>query len=416
MADPWRYFTAERLAEAARVPIENAADYWPRLVAQMELAGLADDMDVYLAMIGTVAKESASQFTAVREAFWLDEAARWAEYTRRGYDGGPNYHGRGGIQHTHLYNYRSLWPKIAALWGAEPSHPDFDLVSNPDKLLDPDFSAAADVIYFRDKRALPTVSWPQGYSLLDAAHARDWEWVRRLVLGGADPDGVARLERVAAMLGKENTMPTIGTFNPNTPTYLQRNDYTCSIGSVIWMLRSLGLSVTPEDAHDAMVPKYVRSDVGLLDASGAGMVEVLRDKWDVDAVNDGAATFDKVVASAGVEPVAIGLRDWGGKGKGHWSAVRGFDGERLVLANPAGTGPTFGQQTLTRSEFEARGGASMVTIPIGAAPPVVVDPRDARIAELEAQVAELQTIRGHLTVSVAGALQAAVDELKRHAA
>jgi len=32
---------------------------------------------------------------------------------------------------------------------------------------------------------------------------------------------------------------------------------------------------------------------------------------------------------------------------------------------PAGTGPRFGQQTLTREQFDARGPASMVRIPLG---------------------------------------------------
>lgn len=154
-------------------------------------------------------------------------------------------------------------------------------------------------------------------------------------------------------------------FDPNTPTELQRQDWTCSIRSVMWMLKSLGIPVTPEDAQDAMSPKYVTPELGLLDASGAGMVAALQDTWGVGAVNDANATFDEVVAVAGRQPVAIGLRNWGGPGYGHWSAVRGVQDLRLVLANPGGTGPRFGQQTLTRAEFDERGPASMVTIPLG---------------------------------------------------
>ncbi len=156
-------------------------------------------------------------------------------------------------------------------------------------------------------------------------------------------------------------------FDPTIPTYLQKLDYTCAVGSTIWMLRSLGIDVTPEDAHDAMVPKYVTSDVGLLDASGAGVVAVLRDHWGVGAINDASATFDEVAAVAGRQPVMIGLRNWGGPGLGHWSAVRGFrNSGNLELANPAGPGPKFGHQLLNREEFDARGPASMVTVPIGA--------------------------------------------------
>lgn len=154
-------------------------------------------------------------------------------------------------------------------------------------------------------------------------------------------------------------------FDPTTPTYLQRQDWTCSIGSVIWMLRSIVIAVTPAEAQDAMVPRYVNSAVGLLDASGAGIVRVLADHWSVEAFNHNPVSFDQVAGWAGRMPLAIGLRNWGGPGFGHWSAVRGFDGQRLVLANPGGTGPRFGQQTLTRADFNARGPASAVAIPVG---------------------------------------------------
>jgi hypothetical protein len=156
-------------------------------------------------------------------------------------------------------------------------------------------------------------------------------------------------------------------FASDTPTYRQKTSRTCSIASVIWCLRSIGFEVDPADAYDAMVGPFVDArgadGDGLLDATGAGIVAVLRSHWRVTAVNDGSASFDEVAAVAGQMPVALGLRSWGLPG-GHWSPVRGFDGERLILANPAGTGPRFGQETLTEREFDARGPASMVTIAI----------------------------------------------------
>lgn len=119
----------------------------------------------------------------------------------------------------------------------------------------------------------------------------------------------------------------------------------------------------------ATVNRYVRPDVGLLDASGAGVVQVLHDVWGIGAYNDASATFDEVAAVAGRMPVAIGLRNWAGANYGHWSAVRGVhqtgSGPMLVLANPAGTGPIYGQQTLYREQFDARGPASMVVVPLG---------------------------------------------------
>ena len=156
--------------------------------------------------------------------------------------------------------------------------------------------------------------------------------------------------------------PSGGTryqFNPNTPTELQVQDWTCSIRSTMWCLKSIGIAVTPAEAQDAMSPQYVSSAVGLLDSSGAGIVQALRDRWGVEAFNRNPVSFDEVAGWAGTRPVALGGRAWG-----HWTAVRGFDGERLVLANPGGTGPRFGQQTLNRQQFADLGSFSAVVIPV----------------------------------------------------
>ena len=148
-------------------------------------------------------------------------------------------------------------------------------------------------------------------------------------------------------------------FDASIPTELQVQDWTCSIRSTMWCLKSIGIAVTPAEAQDAMSPRYVNSDVGLLDASGAGIIAVLRDRWGVEAFNRNPVSFDDVAGWAGACPVALGGRRWG-----HWTAVRGFDGERLVLANPGGTGPRFGQQTLDRQQFADLGSFSAVVIPV----------------------------------------------------
>jgi hypothetical protein len=86
-----------------------------------------------------------------------------------------------------------------------------------------------------------------------------------------------------------------------------------------------------------MVPTYVNSDDGLLDASGAGIVKVLRECWGVQAHAISPVTFAQVTQLAGVYPLALGLHNWGMPG-GHWSGVRGFDGAQIALANPAAPG------------------------------------------------------------------------------
>ena len=148
-------------------------------------------------------------------------------------------------------------------------------------------------------------------------------------------------------------------FDPTIPTELQVQPWTCSIRSTMWILKSIGIAITPAEAQDGMSPQYCNSDVGLLDASGAGIVEFLRDKYGVEAFNKSHVSFDDVAGWAGRYPVAVGGRNWG-----HWSAVRGVDSNgNLVMANPGGTGPRYGQQTLNREQFEQLGWFSAVVIP-----------------------------------------------------
>jgi hypothetical protein len=153
-------------------------------------------------------------------------------------------------------------------------------------------------------------------------------------------------------------------FDASTPTELQSQDWTCSIRSTMWLLKSIGIGVTPAEAQDAMSPGYVSSAVGLLDASGAGIVEALREAWGVTAYNRAPVSFDEVAGWAGRCPVAIGGRNWY-----HWSAVRGTGtneaGETVLrLANPGGTGPRYGQQTLNRQQFADLGWFSAVIVPV----------------------------------------------------
>ena len=151
-------------------------------------------------------------------------------------------------------------------------------------------------------------------------------------------------------------------FDPNTPDEKQRQPWTCAIRSTMWLLKSIGIDVTPDEAQDAMSPRYVNSDVGLLDASGAGIVAVLRDRWGVKATAYPSLTFDQALEMAGRQPLAIGGRNWGGPGMGHWSAVRGRYQDSLVLANPAGTGARFGQASLTRQDWARMGPFSGVAV------------------------------------------------------
>lgn len=192
MANPWEHFTAAQIAAASQCPEDWVAVNFPRLVEQMTHAGI-NERNVQLGMIGTIAIESASTFRPVKEAYYLGEPEP-AETYRKTLSYYPFY-GRGFIQLTHRSNYAAYGPKIAALWKTDPNQPDFNLVGEPDRALDPDISAAVAALYFRDTKTV------QGYGIVDACRAEDWDWVRRLVYGGVDTAGTARIKRIADTLG-----------------------------------------------------------------------------------------------------------------------------------------------------------------------------------------------------------------------
>ena len=378
MADPYQYFTADQIAAASSCPVNNVTIHWPKIVGQLELALIAD-RPVQIAAIGTTAIESASQFAPVREAFWLDEAWRKANLSYY------PFYGRGEIQLTHEGNYRTYGRKVAELWGAG-DNPTFDLVANPDNALDPDVAAAVLACYFRET------------GIPDAARASDWAAVRRKVYGGADPKGSARIAQIAADLGAGAA--TLA-YNPSQPPERQVQSWTCSIRSTAWVLKSLGLPVEIGPLQDEMSPRYVTPELGLLDARGYGIAEVLKAhlpaEWDDRVHVFESSTWDELWSLAGRGPVALGLR-----GAYHWIDIarQRSDGD-LDSPNPA---PNYPQAApigdiLSRSEFDQYGPASAVWVNAA-----VVDdgngqplpPKPLARAEIDAGIAMLQDWRSRV--------------------
>ena len=348
MTDPWAWWNAEAIARFTKCPTESISRNWP-LIAEALAARNLFERDTARGVLATVAVETASTFEPI------DEFPDHRRYPDSGgypphYEGGPRYHGRGFVQITHEGSYRAAGQIVGV-----------DLVAEPERANEPKIAAEI-LAWFWETKGVPSKDRTRWWSLNQLCHDRDWEWVRRTVQGGTH--GLDRLTLIVNNLG-DSTMPATSGFDPNTPTEIQNQNWTCAIRSTMWMLKSLGIAVSPEEAQDAMSPKYVTSQDGLLLGNGSGIVEVLHDRWGVTAINDGSATFSEVAAVAGRQPVAIGLHNWGGPELGHWSAVRGVNGDgALVLANPAGTSATFGQQTLSSEQFGARGPASMVTVPL----------------------------------------------------
>jgi hypothetical protein len=172
------------VAQAAQITGANGHNVeknWPILCRAFEEWGIASPLSC-IGAIGTIAKETAGTFAPVEEAFWLSPAAKQVEYAKHSYGGGPQYHGRGFVQTTHLSNYKRVQDILAAR--GRP----LDIVGNPDLLLDPEISAQAFCIYWTD------------HDLNTVCERQDWAEVRRRVYGGNDPDGTTRIAAGAGRL------------------------------------------------------------------------------------------------------------------------------------------------------------------------------------------------------------------------
>lgn len=362
MPNPWEFFTAEQIAEVTSCPLENVQANWPRLTAQLDLCGL-NERATQVAMIGTVAIESASTFLPVREAFYLGEPEP-AESYRKTLWYYPHY-GRGFIQCSLEGNYRAYGQKIAALWGAGADDPTFDLIANPDNMLDPDMSAAFAALYFRDTKTV------QGYGIVDAARAGDWEWVRRLVQGGTAQ--LDRLISIANALGEAPVpLPVTLTYNPDLPPERQIQNWVCAIRAATWALKSVGVSIDAGAMQDDMVAHGEEHPTngggGLQDHRGYGLADALRrhlpDGTKVEVME--VASWDDLAYRTGRGPLCIGSVSLN-----HWLNVAKMIGPDMFSSpNPAPNYPTgspIGDE-LNRAEFDAWAPWSAVFVEVLPAP------------------------------------------------
>lgn len=355
--DAWQHFTPELLAEACMIDdVAAVTTTWEHVVPQLALAGI-NRLAVQIAVAGTIAHETASRFYPVREGVQLGEEDGAAEAFRKTLSYYPLY-GRGLDQCTGLGNYRAAGPAIADLWGTGPDQPDFRTLTNPDLLLDLDMSSAHIAVYFRDARALPTPSWPAGYSLQNACDLGDDDWIRRLVVGGRDPVGQARIARVRAVLtGVPGTHEL--AYAPTTPPERQVQDWVCSIRTATWILKSLGVDVDAGRMQDEMVPGTVTPAKGLLDARGYGLAAILGRHLPagtrIEVIE--RCTWDDLAARAGRGPIGLGSGD---PRLYHWLAIADvIDADSFSAPNPAPNYPksmALGD-VLSRDEFETYAGS-----------------------------------------------------------
>lgn len=168
-SDPWAYWSPATISSVCNAPLDNVELHWPAIHAALVELGIGD-RPVQAAAIATVTIESASSFAPVREAYWLSE--EWRRVNLRYWP----YYGRGHLQITWESNYANYGNQIGV-----------DLVSDPDRALDPEISAKILALYF-DQRGVA-----------DAARERDWPEVRRRVQGAWA--GLDRLTAIVSELG-----------------------------------------------------------------------------------------------------------------------------------------------------------------------------------------------------------------------
>lgn len=144
------------------------------------------------------------------------------------------------------------------------------------------------------------------------------------------------------------------------PADLQDYPWDCSACSTAWAMRTIGFEVSEQDVIAGLGPTRISPALGLLDASGAGLVSYLAEQG-IDAANDGDATWSDAWAAAGSQPMVMGGREWG-----HWVAVRvrrqvqaSYGVWELALMNPS-PGYRGVYQVISDQQFEALGPFSAV--------------------------------------------------------
>ena len=193
---------------------------------------------------------------------------------------------------------------------------------------------------------------------------------------------------------------SVGRYNPDLPTEFQVNSWTCSIRSCAWLVKSLGVETSAETLHDLMVPRFVNEELGLLDASGAGLAQFIRDQFALPARHDGDIRWEELPALCNGRPAAIGGRAWC-----HWVAVRRVNerGE-LELANPSRGGYRGVDSLMNAQQFAELGPFSAVWIDLPGESPPLPEGRQFRVARLEGSRLNLRESPG-TSAAVVGSLE-----------
>lgn len=141
---------------------------------------------------------------------------------------------------------------------------------------------------------------------------------------------------------------------------LQDYAWDCAACSLAWALRSVGIMLSEQDVIAGLGPARISPTLGLLDASGSGLVSYLGELG-VGAENNPDAGWQDVVDAAGYQPMVMGGRYWC-----HWVGVRmagpafgRTDLDLVLLMNPS-PGYLGVRQTIDQDDFLALGPFSAV--------------------------------------------------------
>jgi hypothetical protein len=153
---------------------------------------------------------------------------------------------------------------------------------------------------------------------------------------------------------------SLETWNWKHPVELQDVPWDCAAASLTWALNAAGYPLSESEVVSGLGPGRISPQYGLLDASGAGLVEYLAELG-ITADNMNPVTWQDVHNLAGHNPMVMGGRGWN-----HWTGVRAAgdivgrpDIDQVLLANPA-PGWMEVYQYIAGWQFDALGSFSAV--------------------------------------------------------
>ena len=146
-------YTPEQIAAVTGAPLANVRRSWPGIAGALAIFGINTHM-VRIGAIATIARET-GVFLPIEEEGGQDYYVRELGSAEAG------YHGRGFLQITWSYNYRTYGGKLG-----------LDLIDHPELALQPDVAAKILCLYFID-RGIPAL-----------CEAGNWGGVQVAVNGG----------------------------------------------------------------------------------------------------------------------------------------------------------------------------------------------------------------------------------------